>query len=76
MAVPVDPTALELPWRLALEQGWGAFRAGNPPVGAVITNAQGAVVARGRRIGEDPARRAEFSALPLFDAIGLILDQF
>jgi tRNA(Arg) A34 adenosine deaminase TadA len=39
---------LDLPWRLTLEQGWEAFRAGNPPVGAVITDAEGAVVARGR----------------------------
>ncbi|MEV0368172.1 nucleoside deaminase [Nocardia fusca] len=39
---------MELPWRLALEQGWEAFRAGNPPVGAVITDPEGIVVALGR----------------------------
>jgi tRNA(Arg) A34 adenosine deaminase TadA len=44
----VELTVLELPWRLTLEQGWEAFRAGNPPVGAVITDAEGAVIAFGR----------------------------
>lgn len=39
---------MELPWRLALEQGWEAFRAGNPPVGAVITDSEGATVTLGR----------------------------
>ncbi|WP_084533847.1 nucleoside deaminase [Nocardia fusca] len=48
MAAPVELTALELPWRLALEQGWEAFRAGNPPVGAVLTDAEGTAVALGR----------------------------
>ncbi|MCX0270025.1 nucleoside deaminase [Nocardia zapadnayensis] len=48
MAAPVKLTVLELPWRLALEQGWEAFQAGNPPVGAVVTNPAGAVVACGR----------------------------
>ncbi|MGV9635527.1 nucleoside deaminase [Nocardia rhamnosiphila] len=48
MVARVELTVLELPWRLTLEQGWEAFRAGNPPVGAVITDAEGAVVALGR----------------------------
>ncbi len=29
----------------------------------------------GWRIGQDPARRAKFSALPLSDATGLIFDE-
>jgi tRNA(adenine34) deaminase len=40
--------SMALPWRLALQEGWAAFCAGNPPVGAVITGPDGAVVASGR----------------------------
>jgi tRNA(Arg) A34 adenosine deaminase TadA len=54
VAAPVDLTALELPWRLTLEQGWEAFRSGNPPVGAVITDAERALVALGRSRFHDP----------------------
>jgi hypothetical protein len=32
-------------------------------------------VALGRMIGQDPARRAEFWALPLSDAIAFVLDE-
>lgn len=40
--------ALEEPWRLALEQAWRSVCAGSLGIGAVITDAEGAVVAAGR----------------------------
>ena len=44
------------PMRRALELAWEAFCAGSFPVGAVITDAAGAIVAEGRnRIGEGDA---------------------
>ncbi|MFI9537876.1 hypothetical protein ACIG56_32125 [Nocardia fusca] len=55
MAARVERSLLELPWRLALEQGWEAFCAGNPPVGAVITAADDGVVALGRSRFHDPS---------------------
>jgi len=39
---------LAIPWRLALEEGWAAFRSANPPVGAVITGSAGRVLATAR----------------------------
>jgi hypothetical protein len=45
--------SIEAPWRAALQEGWVAFGAGNPPVGAVITGPDGAVVATGRNRRHD-----------------------
>jgi len=39
---------LEPAWRAAFELAWEAFRAGTIPVGAVVTDADGTVLARGR----------------------------
>lgn len=39
---------MEEPWRTALELAWDAFRAGTIPVGAVVVDAGGGIVARGR----------------------------
>lgn len=39
---------LSLPWRACVEESWAAYRAGSYPIGAVITDADGAIVARGR----------------------------
>jgi tRNA(adenine34) deaminase len=39
---------LELPWQAALEEAWLAACAGCVPIGAVITDAGGVIVARGR----------------------------
>jgi tRNA(adenine34) deaminase len=50
--------SLPLPWRLALEEGWAAFSSGNPPVGAVITDEAGAVLATAR------SRRHDHTTLP------------
>lgn len=36
------------PWRAALELSWEAYSAGSAPVGAVVTDTAGAIVARGR----------------------------
>src|ERR1700722_20871779 len=49
----VDP-----PWRAALELAWESFQAGSPPVGAVVVDGNGEVVARGR------SRRGEHAAPP------------
>jgi tRNA(Arg) A34 adenosine deaminase TadA len=47
---------LTAPMRRALELAWDAFRAGSLPVGAVLTDGNGVVVAEGRnRIGEGVA---------------------
>ena len=47
---------LEGPWRECFELAWEAFRAGTIPVGAVVTDGSGEIVARGRnRIFEDSA---------------------
>ena len=47
---------LDAPWRAALELAWEAFAAGTIPVGAVVTDADGTVLARGRnRIMESSA---------------------
>ena len=41
------------PWRICFEQAWEARIAGSPPIGAVLANADGRVIARGRnRIAE------------------------
>jgi tRNA(Arg) A34 adenosine deaminase TadA len=48
--------AFEEPWRESFELAWEAFRVGTIPVGAVVTDASGEIVARGRnRIFEDSA---------------------
>ena len=39
---------LGLPWQVALEQAWEAYRAGTVPIGAVILDGESQVVARGR----------------------------
>jgi tRNA(adenine34) deaminase len=45
--------ALAAPWQAALQEGWAAFCAGNPPVGAVITAPDGMIVAAGRNRRDD-----------------------
>ena len=50
--------ALEPPMRLAYAAAWGAFRAGSVPVGAVLTDGDGAVVTTGR------ARQLDVDAVP------------
>jgi tRNA(Arg) A34 adenosine deaminase TadA len=48
--------APEGPWRECFELAWDAFRAGTIPVGAVVADGAGEIVARGRnRIFEDTA---------------------
>jgi tRNA(adenine34) deaminase len=39
---------LELPWQAALDEAWLAACAGGVPIGAVITDGDGVIVARGR----------------------------
>jgi tRNA(Arg) A34 adenosine deaminase TadA len=52
----MDDSVLEGPWRECFELAWEAFRAGTIPVGAVVVDEAGVVVARGRnRIFEDAA---------------------
>lgn len=47
---------LEGPWQAAFEMAWEAYRAGTVPIGAVVANAHGVVVSRGRnRIMEKTA---------------------
>jgi tRNA(adenine34) deaminase len=52
----MDDSALEGPWRECFELAWEAFRAGTIPVGAVVADASGDIVARGRnRIFDETA---------------------
>jgi tRNA(adenine34) deaminase len=47
--------SLDSPWREVLILGWEAYEAGSIPVGAVVVDDGGAILARGRnRIFEDP----------------------
>ena len=39
---------LDLPWQAALEMAWEAYCAGTLPIGAVVADADGRIVARGR----------------------------
>ena len=66
------------PWRACVEEAWEAYRSGSLPIGAVVTDACGAVLSRGRnRIHESsgPPRavfghklaHAELNALLAFD---------
>lgn len=55
----VDPLAeADAAWRAAFEQAWEAYTAGSPPVGAVVVDRDGTVIARGR------SRRGERAAPP------------
>lgn len=45
--------ALAAPWRVALAEGWAAYRAGSVPIGACLVDHGGVVVAHGRnRVAE------------------------
>lgn len=46
-------TLIPAPWRLPFELAWEAFRAGSRPVGAVVVNAGGEVVAMGRNRSQE-----------------------
>jgi|WetSurMetagenome_2_1015567.scaffolds.fasta_scaffold258488_2 tRNA(Arg) A34 adenosine deaminase TadA len=66
------------PWRACLEEAWAACCAGSIPIGSVITDPQGLIVARGRnrwheKSGEagtifgSPIAHAEINALQALD---------
>jgi tRNA(adenine34) deaminase len=47
---------LSEPWQVSLEESWTAYRSGSIPIGSVITDHDGRILARGRnRIFEDAA---------------------
>jgi tRNA(adenine34) deaminase len=53
---PMDDPPPYGPWRESFELAWEAFRAGTIPVGAVVANPAGEIVARGRnRIFDETA---------------------
>lgn len=56
---------LSLAWRASLEEAWAAYCAGCVPIGAVITDAAGVIIARGRNhIRDDvdaPVKRHELA---------------
>jgi tRNA(adenine34) deaminase len=59
MAQVYDRRVLESPWDEVFDLMWDAYSAGTVPVGAVVVDATGAVVARGRnRIFDQPTGRA------------------
>jgi tRNA(Arg) A34 adenosine deaminase TadA len=63
--------ALAPPWQACVEEAWHAFMAGAIPVGAVVTDEHGQVLARGRNgvgadaglLGDHPIAHAELNAL-------------
>jgi tRNA(adenine34) deaminase len=60
---------LEFPWQIALEEAWAAYCAGSLPIGAVVTDAAGALLSRGRnRIHENTAPAALIAGSPLAHA--------
>ena len=72
---------LSLPWRACVELAWEAYRAGSLPIGAVVADAGGNVLSRGRnriheRYGEDghlfgnKLAHAELNALVTLDHDG------
>ncbi|MDI6695801.1 MAG: nucleoside deaminase [Anaerolineales bacterium] len=46
--------SLILPWQVCLEEAWLAYCSGSIPIGAVVMDANGAVVARGRNRRAEP----------------------
>ncbi len=69
---------LSVPWQACMDEAWSAYRAGSRPIGAVITDAAGQIVARGRNrieetsgdprtIFDHPLAHAEMNALLAFD---------
>jgi tRNA(adenine34) deaminase len=72
---------LSPPWRACVELAWEAYRAGSLPIGAVVADAEGRVISRGRnriheRSGEDgylfghKLAHAELNALVTLDNDG------
>jgi tRNA(adenine34) deaminase len=60
---------LEVPWREAFQLAWEAFDAGSIPIGAVVVDEGGAVVARGRnRIFETTAAPGQLAGTRLAHA--------
>ena len=47
-STPLRFTDLSPGWRVAVEQAWDAFVHGSLPIGAIVTDADGQIVARGR----------------------------
>ena len=69
---------LSEPWRACVAEAWEAYRAGSLPIGAVVTDARGSIVARGRNRIHEPSgppgvvfghklAHAELNALLAFD---------
>ena len=69
---------LSRPWRCCLEEAWEAYRAGSLPIGAVVTDAAGNVLSRGRSrishrdaeppyLHDSPLAHAEVNALIALD---------
>ena len=46
--IPLEWAQLPAPWHTAFELAWEGLLAGSPPVGAVVVNQTGRVIARGR----------------------------
>jgi tRNA(Arg) A34 adenosine deaminase TadA len=58
--------ALDEPWRVCFDQAWKSWARGSAGVGAVVTDAAGAIVARGRnRALEAPRRPGVIAGTPL-----------
>ena len=61
--------SLEAPWRACLEEAWTAYCQGSAPIGAVVLDAGGAIVSRGRsRADESGAQGEHLQGHPLAHA--------
>lgn len=61
--------ALSTPWQVCVDEAWTSWRRGSAGVGCAITDASGAIVARGgNRIMEPKATPYELSGTPLAHA--------
>jgi len=48
MAVRTEWDRLSLPWQACLEEAWSAYCASTIPIGAVVVDADGRILSRGR----------------------------
>ncbi len=61
--------SIEPAWRECFEQAWEAYCCGSIPIGSVVTDASGAIIARGRnRIGDPEAPKGQICSGPLAHA--------
>lgn len=61
-------STLALPWKVAIEQAWMACRQGNLPIGSVLTDKHGNIVARGHNLRFSKHANHPFAGSPIAHA--------